>query len=67
MTQDQPNKPALNVFTRVPAPDGSSKLGSQIGVGFEHKEGGGYNIILDAVPIPEKGRISLVAFKSEAQ
>ena len=65
MTQDQPKKPALNVFTRVPTENGMTKIGSQIGVGFEHNEGGGYNIILDAVPIPENGRISLVAFKSE--
>ena len=54
-------KPALNIFVRVPQSDGDTRL-SKIGVAWKHREGEGYNIILDAQPIPHNGQIELVAF-----
>ena len=54
-------KPALNIFIKVPQGD-DTRIGSQIGVAFKHGEGEGFNIILDAQPIPLNGRIELVAF-----
>lgn len=60
--QTEKNRPALNIFVKVPYGE-ETRIGSQIGVAFKHKSGaGGYNIILDAVPIPQEGRIELVAF-----
>lgn len=63
MTDKSTNKPALNVFTKVANPDGTSRIGSQIGVAFKHGEGEGFNIILDAQPIPINGKVELIAFK----
>lgn len=60
-------KPALNIFTRRLNSDGTTSLGSQIGVGFEHKKGEGFNIVLDAAPIPIQGRIELVAFPPKSK
>lgn len=63
MTQETEKKtPALNIFVKVPTSDGESRIGSQIGVAFKHGEGEGYNIILDAQPIPHNGKIELIAF-----
>ena len=62
MTDNTSNKPALNVFTKLASPDGTSRIGSQIGVAFKHGEGDGFNIILDAQPIPQNGKIELIAF-----
>lgn len=62
MTDKSKTKPSLNVFAKVANPDGTSRIGSQIGVAFKHGEGEGYNIILDAQPIPVSGRIELIAF-----
>lgn len=63
MTQEtEKKKSALNVFVRVPISDGDTRL-SQIGVAWKHGgERQGYNIILDAQPIPLDGKIELVAF-----
>ena len=60
--EKQGNKPALNIFAKVPQADGTSKIGAQLGVAFAHKNG--FNIILDANPIPNphSGRIELIAF-----
>lgn len=66
MTDKSTNKPALNVFTKVLNPDGTSRIGSQIGVGFKHSEGEGYNFILDAQPIPLNGKVELIAFAPKA-
>lgn len=60
--ETEKKKPALNIFVRVPTSDGDNRL-SQIGVAWKHGgEGEGYNIILDAQPIPTNGKIELVAF-----
>ncbi len=59
--QTEKKMPALNIFAKV-AMGRESRVGPQIGVAFNHKEGGGYNIILDAQPIPFDGRVELVAF-----
>ena len=60
--QNQKKKPALNVFTRRKNADGTTGLGSQIGVGFDHSNGNGFTICLDAMPFPIDGRLDLVAF-----
>jgi hypothetical protein len=59
------NKPALNVFTRVQTQDGTTKIGSQVGVAFAFKEKAGYNIFLDVQPFPINGKIELVAFPTQ--
>lgn len=59
--QSNKRKPDLNVFVKVPSGE-DTRIGPQIGVAFKHGEGQGYNIILDAQPIPLNGRIELVAF-----
>ena len=56
------NAPALNIYTKVPDNQGGTRLGSKIGVGFTNSKG--FNIILDAQPLPLNGRIELVAFKN---
>ncbi len=62
MTDQTSNKPQLAIYTRVLQKDGMTKLGSRIGAGFSHSNGEGFNIYLDAQPIPINGRIELVAF-----
>jgi hypothetical protein len=66
MSEQSTNKPAVNVFTKVFNKEGESRIGSQIGVGFKFKEKEGYNVILDAQPLPNPitGRIELVLFPS---
>lgn len=59
--QTEKVKPALNIFAKVPSGD-ETRIGTQLGVAFKHKDGEGYNIILDAQPIPQNGRIELIAF-----
>ena len=54
-------RPDLQIHVKVA--DGSkSRIGSRIGVAFKHKDGEGFNILLDAVPIPLNGQVELVAF-----
>lgn len=61
-TNQTPKKtPDFNIFAKIPI-GVESKIGSQIGVAFKHKEGAGFNIILDSSPIPFDGRIELIAF-----
>lgn len=59
--QTEKRKPFLNVFAKVQSGE-ETRIGPQIGVAFKHGEGEGYNIILDAQPIPINGRLELVAF-----
>lgn len=65
MTDQTSNKPQLSIFTRTLQKDGTTKLGSRIGAGFSHNNGEGFNIYLDAQPIPINGRIELVAFSND--
>ena len=61
-------KPDLNIYVQVPNGYGdNTRIGSQIGVAFKHKEGQGYNIILDAQPIPSNGQIMLVGFPPKSE
>jgi len=60
--QTKSNKPALNVFAKVLNTDGTTRIGSQLGVAFTHKDGEGLNIVLDAQPISINGRVELIAF-----
>ena len=59
--ETEKKKPALNLYVRVPQSDGDTRL-SQIGVAWKHGEGEGDNIVLHGQPIPQDGKISLVAF-----
>ena len=61
-TTQTSKKPALSIHTRRVTKGGETAIGSQIGVGFAHGSGGGFSILLDAMPIPAAGRIELVAF-----
>jgi|GEM_PF-1521374 len=57
--------PALNVFTKITALDGTTHIGAKIGVAWAHtKNGDGYNIVLDAQPIVSQftGQIEMIAF-----
>lgn len=59
------NLPALNIFAKVAQPDGSTKIGSQIGVAWSFSEGKeGFTIVMDSVPYPLPGtnRVELLAF-----
>lgn len=58
-TEPKKSKPDWKVLTKR-----GDKLGSQIGVGFNHTSGaGGFTLLMDAQPIPrEDGQIELVVF-----
>ena len=56
------NQPDFYVHVKVPSGDDDTRIGSRIGAAFYHREHGGLNIILDAMPIPLNGKIELVAF-----
>lgn len=55
------NKPDLFVYAVIPNGRGN-RIGSRLGVVFNHKTGGGFTLYLDAVPIPNGGQIELVAY-----
>lgn len=56
------NTPDFNVHAVVPK-GVESRIGSQIGCVFNHNNGGGFTILLDANPIPNlDGQIKLVAY-----
>ena len=56
------NRPSHNIHVKV-YKGVESRIGSQVGVGFAHKEGEGINIILDAIPIANaNGQLELIAF-----
>ena len=58
--QTSTNKPALYIYAKVKDGD-DTRIASRIGVAFHHKDGIGLNILLDAQPIPQDGRLELVA------
>ena len=58
------NLPAFIIYASIP--DGrQNRIGSKIGVAFNHKNGEGMTIILDALPIPVDGQAQLVAYPYE--
>lgn len=59
--QQKENKPDLFVYAVIPNGRGT-RIGSRLGVVFNHKTGGGFTIYLDGVPIPVDGQIELVAY-----
>ena len=65
MTQES-NKPDLHIHSKI-ADGRSDRIGPRIGVAFKHKQGEGFNILLDAQPIPIDGRISLVGFPPQEE
>lgn len=64
-TENTKKTPAFNVFAKQLNQDGTSKIASQLGVAWQHNEGGGYNIVLDASPIPVNGKIELIMFPNK--
>ena len=70
-TTTKNNKPAYNIFTRVPNGEGKTKAGNQIGVAFKftYSEGAGegLNLVLDSQPIPRNGKIELVAYPPKSK
>jgi hypothetical protein len=63
MTDQTSNKPQLSIYTQRYNKDGTTKLGSRIGAGFSHSKG--FNIYLDAMPLPVNGKLELVAFTND--
>ncbi len=62
MTQEtKTKKPDLYIYAKV-ADGQNDRIGPRIGVGFQHKDGEGLNIILDAQPFPIDGKIQLIGF-----
>jgi hypothetical protein len=56
--ENKRQKPDWKVLTKR-----GEALGSQIGVGFNHKAGQGITILMDAQPLPNKdGQLELVVF-----
>lgn len=65
-TQTTPLKNTPNFNVHAVVPDGrGTRIGSRIGVVFNHKNGQGFSMYLDAQPIPLEGRIELVAYPYE--
>lgn len=72
MTDTTPNQttdkktPDLYIYAKLPHGT-ATRIGSQIGCAFRHKDGVGMNILLDATPLtnPHSGRIELVAFPAK--
>ena len=65
MTQET-RKPDLVITTKI-ANGRGDRIGARIGVAFKHTSGNGFNIILDAQPIPLDGQIHLIAFPIDEQ
>lgn len=62
MSDEKKSKPDWKVLTKR-----GDELGSQIGVGFNHKAGAGMTILMDAQPIPRSdGQIELVVFPNQS-
>lgn len=59
-------KPDLYAYATVPN-GRSTRIGSRIGVVFNHKAGDGYTIYLDATPIPLDGQIEIVCYPPKPQ
>lgn len=55
------NQPNHYIHAVVPKGRGS-RIGARLGVAFNHKNGEGFTIYLDAQPIPLDGQIELVAY-----
>ncbi|HZV71389.1 MAG TPA: hypothetical protein VFG10_17660 [Saprospiraceae bacterium] len=67
MSKKSPKKkPDFHVFTKVPDGHEGYRIGSKLGVGFNHNsKESGLTFFLDAMPFPINGRIELVAFKPQ--
>lgn len=52
-----------NLFAYATVPNGrTTRIGSRIGVVFNHRSGEGFTVYLDAVPIPMDGQIEIVCY-----
>ena len=58
------NGPAFAVYTVIEREKGKDPFWLRIGAAWEHKDGHGYNVTLDALPV--NGRISLRKPQAEA-
>ncbi len=59
--QQQTMKPTFNVFTVEDRGEGNDPFWLKIGAAFEHKDGKGYNLTLQA--LPTDGRLVLREYK----
>lgn len=59
--QQQPMKPSFSVFTVEGRGEGNDPFWLKIGAAFEHKDGKGYNLTLQA--LPTDGRLVLREYK----
>lgn len=61
------NTPDFYVHAIVPTGRNSTRVGSRLGAIFNHNNGDGFAILLDAIPIPLEGtgQIQLVAYKPQ--
>ncbi len=57
----QPTKPVYSVFTVEDRGEGNDPFWLKIGAAFEHKDGKGYNLTLQA--LPTDGRLVLREYK----
>ncbi len=57
----QPTKPTYSVFTVEDRGEGNDPFWLKIGAAFEHKDGKGYNLTLQA--LPTDGRLVLREYK----
>lgn len=62
--QNTKKTPALYVFAKITALDGTSHIGAKIGVAWAHNDGEGFNFVLDAQPLVSQftGQIEMIAF-----
>ena len=58
---EQKRAPDFHIHAIVPNGRGN-RIGSRIGVAFNHNKGDGFTIYLDAQPIPYSGKIELIAY-----
>lgn len=61
------SKPAFNAYvvTNYGAEGDKKARWQQIGVAFSHKNGGGFDVVLDAVPV--NGRVVLMPPKGDSE
>lgn len=59
-------KPDLYAYATVPN-GRSTRIGSRIGVAFNHKAGEGLTIFLDAQPFPMDGQVEIVCYPPRPQ
>ena len=54
-------KPDYFVHATIPTQNGS-RIGSKLGVAFNHYKGGGLSVYMDGIPIAREGQVELVIY-----